>query len=105
MVQNQESKLFSDGGREEMFSRERNSEPGPGLACLRSGLRGVGFVPKKKTVMEFPTTQPEPMVEQAIRQRPYELYIERSMNPGHALDDWLQAEGELVLGHSTSDSN
>jgi Protein of unknown function (DUF2934) len=48
---------------------------------------------------------PEPMLEQAIRQRAYELYIERGRVPGHALEDWLQAEAELVLGHSTSDSN
>jgi hypothetical protein len=48
---------------------------------------------------------PEPMLEQAIRQRAYELYIKRGMASGHALDDWLQAEAELVHGHSTSDSN
>jgi len=45
------------------------------------------------------------MLEQAIRQRAYELYVARSKTPGHALDDWLQAEAEFVLGHSTSDSN
>ena len=45
------------------------------------------------------------MLEQAIRQRAYQLYIERGMAPGHAIDDWLQAEAELVQGHSTSDSN
>jgi hypothetical protein len=40
--------------------------------------------------------QPQPMLEQAIRQRAYELYIERGMVPGHALEDWLKAEAELV---------
>ena len=44
------------------------------------------------------------MLEQAIRQRAYELYVARG-TPGHALDDWLQAEAEFVHGHSTSDSN
>jgi len=53
----------------------------------------------------LPSAQPEPMLEQAIRQRAYELYIKRGMAPGHAFDDWLQAEAELVLGHSTFDSN
>jgi hypothetical protein len=43
-------------------------------------------------------TQPMPMLEQAIRQRAYELYIERGKVPCHALDDWLQAQGELVQG-------
>jgi hypothetical protein len=27
------------------------------------------------------------------------------MAHGHDVDDWLQAEAELVHGHSTSDSN
>ena len=53
----------------------------------------------------MPTRQPEPMLEQAIRQRAYELYVARGRSPGHALDDWLEAEAELVHGHSTSDSN
>jgi hypothetical protein len=53
----------------------------------------------------LPSAPPEPMREQAIRQRAYELYIKRGMAPGHALDDWLHAEAELVHDHSTSDSN
>jgi hypothetical protein len=40
--------------------------------------------------------QPELMLEQAIRQCAYELYVERGMVAGHALEDWLQAEAELV---------
>lgn len=55
--------------------------------------------------VKVPTRQPEPMLEQAIRQRAYELYVARGRSPGHALDDWLEAEAELVHGHSTSDSN
>ena len=62
-------------------------------------------MPKKSVNVMLPTGPPEPMLEQAIRQRAYELYVERSKTPGHALDDWLQAEAELVHGHSTSDSN
>lgn len=56
------------------------------------------------TVM-LPTTPPEPMLEHAIRRRAYELYVQRGMAHGHAVDDWLKAEAELVNGHSTSDSN
>ena len=55
--------------------------------------------------LKVPTRQPEPMLEQAIRQRAYELYVARGRSPGRALDDWLEAEAELVHGHSTSDSN
>jgi hypothetical protein len=51
------------------------------------------------------TTPPEPMLEHAIRHRAYELYVQRGMAHGHAVDDWLKAEAELVHGHSSSDSN
>jgi hypothetical protein len=52
------------------------------------------------------TTPPEPMLEHAIRLRAYELYAQRGMAEGHAVDDWLVPEAEqLLYGHSTSDSN
>jgi hypothetical protein len=44
-------------------------------------------VPQKSVTVMLPTAPPEPMVEQAIRQRAYELYIKRGMPLGHALDD------------------
>jgi hypothetical protein len=56
-------------------------------------------------VMLSTTTPLEPMLEHAIRQRAYELYIQRGMAHGHAVDDWLKAEGEIVHGHSSADSN
>jgi uncharacterized protein (DUF2132 family) len=56
-------------------------------------------------VMLSTTTPPEPMLEHSIRQRAYDLYLKRRMAHGHDVDDWLQAEAELVHGHSTSDSN
>ena len=34
--------------------------------------------------------------EEKIRLRAYELYEQRGMIDGHALDDWLQAEGEIL---------
>jgi DUF2934 family protein len=40
---------------------------------------------------KFPTG-----VEERIRQRAYELYLQRGRVDGFALDDWLQAEGEIV---------
>ena len=36
--------------------------------------------------------------ELQIRERAYELYQERGMAPGRELDDWLQAEGEVLSG-------
>jgi hypothetical protein len=37
----------------------------------------------------------EPSEEQ-IRARAFELYLERGREPGHELEDWLQAEFELA---------
>ena len=34
-------------------------------------------------------------VEEAIRRRAYELYLERGGAHGSAMDDWLQAEREI----------
>ncbi len=34
--------------------------------------------------------------EQQIRARAFELYLERGVEPGNEIDDWLQAEFELT---------
>lgn len=36
--------------------------------------------------------------EEEIRRRAYQIYLERSEQPGRDLDDWLQAERELEGG-------
>lgn len=33
--------------------------------------------------------------EEDVQRRAYELYSERGQEPGHELDDWLQAEREV----------
>ena len=33
--------------------------------------------------------------EQEIRDRAYEIYLQRGAQPSHELEDWLQAEREL----------
>ena len=40
--------------------------------------------------------------EEKIRVRAYELYEQRGKIEGHALDDWLQAEAEILgkIGHA-----
>jgi len=35
--------------------------------------------------------------DEEIRQRAYEIYLDRGAAPGFELDDWLQAERELRL--------
>jgi hypothetical protein len=34
--------------------------------------------------------------EERIRRRAFEIYLERGGEPGHDLEDWLQAERELT---------
>jgi hypothetical protein len=44
-------------------------------------------------------TPPEPILEHAIRLRAYELYAQRGMVEGNAVQDWLEAEAELLYSH------
>ena len=39
-----------------------------------------------------------PVPDEEIRQRAYEIYLERGEQPDCDLDDWLQAERELQRG-------
>ena len=39
---------------------------------------------------------PEPMLEHEIRLRAYYFFVRRGKRDGHALDDWLKAEREIV---------
>jgi len=46
-----------------------------------------------------PTRATEPQgknAEDRIRQRAYELYVARGREDGHELDDWQQAEEEIM---------
>jgi Protein of unknown function (DUF2934) len=36
-----------------------------------------------------------PIAENDVARRAYDLYLARGCEPGHALDDWLDAEREL----------
>ncbi len=37
-----------------------------------------------------------PNLEEEIRRRAFEIYVERGREDGHDLDDWLNAEAELT---------
>jgi hypothetical protein len=39
--------------------------------------------------------------EQEIRNRAYEIYLQRGAQPGYEIEDWLQAEVELTTQSST----
>jgi hypothetical protein len=50
-----------------------------------------------------PRTIPDPtMLEEQIRLRAYELYEARGHEDGHDLDDWLQAEAEILGSKKTA---
>ena len=38
-----------------------------------------------------------PSLQERIRWRAHELYVERGSQPGSELDDWLRAEAEILL--------
>jgi len=46
--------------------------------------------------MITPVVTPDPTIEHEIRLRSYELYLKRGRADGHDLDDWLQAEREIL---------
>jgi len=50
---------------------------------------------KARTISESAQTTTEQFQAQ-VRLRAYELYERRERQDGHELDDWLQAEAELV---------
>ena len=44
-----------------------------------------------------PDNQPGTLsLEEQIRRRAHELYLERGAAPGSAVDDWLRAEAEIL---------
>ena len=49
-------------------------------------------VPVKAPTRQAPQREPS---DEEIRQRAYEIYLDRGTAPGLELDDWLQAEREL----------
>jgi hypothetical protein len=48
--------------------------------------------------VQQPETQQgfQPPTHEQVARRAYELYLERGCQPGHEVDDWLQAEYELM---------
>ena len=56
--------------------------------------------PAKKTQIETPS------LEERIRLRAFELYVERGNQSGSEFDDWLQAEEEILRSQEeTIDEN
>jgi hypothetical protein len=49
----------------------------------------------RSTQRESQRNNPTEGREERIQQRAFELYVNRGQQPGHDLDDWLQAEHEV----------
>ena len=57
------------------------------------------MTPRSNPIRIPPRTERRPAsaaVEAEIRRRAYELYEQRGRMDGHELDDWLQAEAEVL---------
>jgi Protein of unknown function (DUF2934) len=70
--------------------------------------RETHMASKTKTFGSTDPTQPGTAVEererllqstreQEIRNRAYEIYLQRGAQPGHEVEDWLQAEREITV--------
>ena len=46
----------------------------------------------------------EVSIEEQIRQRAYQLYVERGNQSGSEVDDWLQAEQEIMQAREAASS-
>jgi hypothetical protein len=44
-------------------------------------------------------------MDERIRQRAYELYLQRDNSPGDELDDWLRAEAEIQREDAVDESS
>jgi len=69
----------------------------------RNGFKAAGESKESKATMKTtkrsrPTGKtPNPAgLEEQIRRRAYGLYVARGREDGHDLDDWLQAEAEVL---------
>lgn len=46
--------------------------------------------------LEKPSNESNVELQERVRYRAYEIYLEHGGQDGHALDDWLRAESELA---------
>jgi hypothetical protein len=53
--------------------------------------------PKKTAPRPVPSIQE---LEERVRQRAYELYLERGREAGHEREDWMKAEAEIAAGRA-----
>lgn len=71
--------------------------------CFLSASVGATVAAETPGASKVRSTQPVPEalpVEEQVRRRAYDLYLRRGGHSGFELDDWLQAEQEIVVGRA-----
>jgi hypothetical protein len=72
---------------------------------MKAKVVAAGMEDREQEVAEFARTQPQlgsaPSLEE-IQQRAYVLHLERSCVHGYDMDDWFQAERELMEKHQST---
>ncbi len=53
-------------------------------------------MPNKKEIAESSDIGSQELTEEFVRRRAFQLYEQRGCEQGHDLDDWLQAEAEVM---------
>ncbi len=53
-------------------------------------------MPKEKEIAEFSDVGSQELTEDIIRLRAYQRFEQRGYDHGHDLEDWLQAEAEVM---------
>ncbi len=78
------------------MSRKTN---GNGNKSRSKKAAAIPQVPTVSAVPEVRTTELAINLDDEIRRRAYEIYLERQGNPGTENEDWLAAEREVLGRH------
>lgn len=75
---------------------------GTGINLHKSICEQTGMNMKPRTSKKEDHSSANPAQQVAteqIQERAYQLYVSRGQEPGHELEDWLEAEREIKGGH------
>ena len=81
-----------------MFKRHRNKTEQGTTAAVASQMEIVSNVTsiRRSSNTDAHSSSLPLHMEQTVRRRAYELYEQRGREDGHAQEDWLHAEAEVV---------
>jgi len=74
----------------------RKAAPANGNGVHAENGKGVAVIPETVSTAVTAPSQSQPSVEEQIRQRAYEIYLERGGNGGSPEQDWLRAVEEIT---------